>query len=162
MRVCSKCGEELPLTTKHFRTHKHGRDGFRADCRVCEQMMQYRYKYKRGKKYSESKKKVYQTPKGYYSYWKSRIKSQFNLTPEEIQEKMDILKGCCEICGDSLVDSMSTKSYHIDHDHRTGEVRGLLCHYCNTGIGLMKEDEEIMLRAITYLKEYNGTNSRTV
>ena len=45
------------------------------------------------------------------------------------------------------------KSLHIDHDHKTGKVRGLLCHGCNTAIGLMKDDVNILTKAIEYLKK---------
>ncbi len=40
----------------------------------------------------------------------------------------------------------------VDHDHTTGEVRGLLCHNCNRAIGLLREDPERLRRAIEYLE----------
>jgi hypothetical protein len=42
---------------------------------------------------------------------------------------------------------------HADHDHITGKYRGTLCHNCNTGIGLLKEDIGILNRAIEYLSK---------
>lgn len=56
-------------------------------------------------------------------------------------------QGSCKICGEFL------KKPHIDHCHTTGKVRGLLCMRCNTGIGMLRESEEIMNRAISYLRE---------
>ena len=52
----------------------------------------------------------------------------------------------CAICN-----KPSNKTLHIDHDHITGKVRGLLCSSCNTGIGLFKEDIDSLANAIKYL-----------
>ena len=50
----------------------------------------------------------------------------------------------------------NNKSLHIDHCHDSGKVRGLLCHGCNTAIGLFKENIDTMLKAIKYLKDNNN------
>jgi hypothetical protein len=42
-------------------------------------------------------------------------------------------------------------SLHVDHDHESGRVRGLLCVRCNNGIGLFKEDPDLFERALTYV-----------
>lgn len=52
----------------------------------------------------------------------------------------------CEICGESTVG-------HIDHDHKTGKVRGLLCVNCNQGLGHFGDDTKLMTKAIKYLKK---------
>lgn len=57
--------------------------------------------------------------------------------------------GKCAICGDPL-DKVTTR---IDHDHETGEVRGLLCASCNTGIGLLKDSIDVLESAKRYLKK---------
>ena len=56
----------------------------------------------------------------------------------------------CKICGSILNSSRYTK-LAIDHDHKTGKFRGLLCTNCNTGLGLFKYSKERLLSAITYL-----------
>ena|SRR3990170_4604657 len=53
----------------------------------------------------------------------------------------------CGICG---TDSFNARGPNVDHDHATGQVRGVLCHNCNTGLGLL--GEENLERAMTYLR----------
>lgn len=55
----------------------------------------------------------------------------------------------CELCGRH---PSGAGSLHLDHDHVTGLFRGWLCHHCNTGIGLLGDDYESVLRAAEYLK----------
>ena len=65
-------------------------------------------------------------------------------------------KPMCKICGKIVhkapENSKDKKNQAvIDHDHKTGELRGLLCHQCNVGIGNFKDDIDRMLNAILYL-----------
>ncbi len=59
------------------------------------------------------------------------------------------VKGPCKICG--RIDLM-----HIDHDHISGTIRGLLCVKCNTGLGQFNEDPDLMTRATEYLKYWKS------
>lgn len=72
-------------------------------------------------------------------------------------EEYDILykkqDGCCAICSIKEADK---KKLSIDHDHRTGKIRGLLCNPCNVSIGYAKEDVKILEKMIQYLKDHNG------
>ena len=66
----------------------------------------------------------------------------------------------CHICGEyeSSIDPRTGKEYSlaIDHNHETGEVRGVLCSSCNVGIGLLKDDVGVMANAIKYIIEHGG------
>jgi hypothetical protein len=59
--------------------------------------------------------------------------------------------GCCAICGRKAVGK-----FNIDHDHNTGEVRGLLCGPCNRGIGLLGDSVDVLKRAAEYLETKLG------
>ena len=57
----------------------------------------------------------------------------------------------CPICGKRTIAGITSKVV-LDHNHRTGEVRGWICDSCNTGIGRFKDDVELIKRAIKYLE----------
>lgn len=60
----------------------------------------------------------------------------------------------CIICRNSPV---LNKRLYVDHDHKTGKIRGLLCQTCNTGLGYFKDNIDYLSGAIEYLKVHNGT-----
>lgn len=82
--------------------------------------------------------------------WSSRY-YLYGVSKEFLIELYEKQQGKCKICG---VEPKTTRGLHIDHCHKTGAVRGLLCGGCNTGIGSLKEDPNIFLKAIEYLRSY--------
>jgi hypothetical protein len=86
---------------------------------------------------------------------KAKVKSRlgaYGLTPDTYQQLFKIQNNCCDICGNVFT---RTKNTHIDHCHTTNVVRGLLCHGCNTAIGLLKESPEILKSALKYLQKHH-------
>ena len=77
------------------------------------------------------------------------------LTQEDFNQLLKFQQNCCAICYrnfEDIVQSGIKKSPCIDHNHQTNEVRGLLCHNCNVGIGFLGENLEALSRAISYLQ----------
>lgn len=103
------------------------------------------YRKIRDKKYREQNKE------------KERIRARKNqirlygLTEEEYDKMFQHQKGCCLICG--LHQDNFKKSFHIDHCHTTGKIRGLLCRNCNVGLGHFKDSIELLNKAIKYLNK---------
>ena len=66
----------------------------------------------------------------------------------------------CAICKEPLPDLLvyenRRRGYAIDHNHDSGEFRGVLCTNCNTLLGMAKDNKDILFAAINYL-EANGT-----
>lgn len=83
--------------------------------------------------------------------YRAKLLLKRQLRAEIVQKLQD---GKCAICGDL----MSGKSMHHDHDHKTGEWRGWLCHWCNTGIGMFRDDISRLRNAISYLQKYSVTH----
>lgn len=88
---------------------------------------------------------------GRKSEHKRRLK-RYGVTEDWYQSKLKEQKNLCAICLKPLVPGRYT---HIDHNHHTGIVRGLLCHHCNFLIGNAKEDKFILMQAINYLESYD-------
>lgn len=79
-----------------------------------------------------------------YTRQKLRLK-KYGISAADFAQMVSRQGSACAICGN---DSTS-----IDHDHETGEVRGLLCHSCNSGLGFFRDDLERLGRAALYLIE---------
>nr|WP_132552826.1 endonuclease VII domain-containing protein [Rhizobium azibense] len=78
------------------------------------------------------------------------IRSKYGMREEDLQLILMFQNNECKICGSPIVPG--TKSgLHIDHCHRTGRIRGLLCIGCNMGLGSFKDDPSALLNAIAYL-----------
>ena len=73
---------------------------------------------------------------------------KYGLTTEQHTRMLDNQGGLCAICCKPLVPGRGT---HIDHDHKTGKVRGLLCNKCNPLLGAALDDRDILLSAVDYL-----------
>ena len=77
------------------------------------------------------------------------LKRAYGMTIEEYEILLISQSGKCAICGVSQEKLKQTLS--VDHDHTNGKVRGLLCHWCNTGIGYFSDSVQCLQAAISYL-----------
>ena len=76
----------------------------------------------------------------------------FGITADAVDELIADQDGACAICGRR---PERLASLHLDHDHHTGQIRGLLCSTCNQGLGQFKEDPDLLEAAAAYLRRYN-------
>ena len=74
---------------------------------------------------------------------------EFGITLNEYNEMFEKQKGCCAICGRHQ--SEFKRSFDVDHDHKTGKVRGLLCFKCNVVLGFVNDNSNILENMIGYL-----------
>jgi hypothetical protein len=123
-KTCFKCGKEKPLSA--FMREKKGRHGLRGSCKDCERPM----------------------------FHESRLKQVFGITLAEYNRMYESQGGVCAICG--LPERRTegpgvTAKLCVDHDHKTGKVRGLLCRTCNSALGLVNDDISVLLRCMEYL-----------
>ena len=78
------------------------------------------------------------------------LKYLYGMTHEDYSRMYNEQLGGCAICGKGIPSTWKI-GVHIDHDHNTGKVRGLLCQNCNVGLGNFKENTNTLLSACEYL-----------
>ncbi len=81
----------------------------------------------------------------------AELKRNYGICHEEQKNMYVTQGGVCAICGYKFT---GTKDMHIDHCHKTGKVRQLLCPNCNLGLGKFKDDISIVLKAAEYLNKW--------
>ncbi len=132
-KTCRKCKIKKKLS-EFYKTNQNT-SGYAAQCKDCRRKIVSLYR-------KSNKSKVNAT----------RIKTKYGITVEEWKVLFDKQKGCCEICGTHQ--SEITHTLHIDHCHRTGKVRSLLCRACNHAVGNVKENRDIALRLVKYIDDH--------
>lgn len=136
MKTCTKCGTEKSL--EDFCRKKKSKDGRNTQCKKCDAERFQKYKEANPEKVRESWRKAANKRNH------TRRLETYGLSHGEYDELLEKCGGKCEICREE-------DATCIDHDHDTGEVRGLLCNNCNTGIGMLKDSPAILESAIAYL-----------
>ena len=136
MKVCNICGETKPLTD-YYKVIKNKRH-YHGKCKKC-------YVKKQQERYDP----VVQRDKN--------LKYLYGIGLTEYNQMLEEQGGCCAICKSS--DPKGRKSgrggavenFYVDHNHKTGEVRGLLCNICNRTMGYLNEDVILIGKMIEYL-----------
>jgi hypothetical protein len=78
---------------------------------------------------------------------------KYGVTPQQFASMYEAQGGRCAIC-DRPIKKVGRGSANLDHDHKTGAVRGLLCFRCNRGIGFLNDDPRICEAAGSYLRQH--------
>ena len=132
MKICTVCNESKDLSC--FFWKKKG-ETLEACCKQCSSARALTWR-------TANKHKIRDT-----SY-----KKKFGITLQEYESKLKYQNYCCAICETSQEEF--NLRFAIDHNHKTGEVRDLLCGQCNIAIGMAREDENILKKMIKYLQKH--------
>jgi hypothetical protein len=159
VKRCKKCGDIKPLG--EFYRANGTRDGLRGHCKACEiarNKAWYRKNQKRGiantKRWQQANaQRVREYQRRYRAdharqFREGHLRRVFDLTGAQYQALLEAQGGGCAVCGRV---PRAGRSLHVDHNHKTGVVRGLLCFRCNAGMGQFREDPLRMADAIVYL-----------
>jgi hypothetical protein len=146
---CKKYNKE------YYRTHK---DSIKNATKKYKSTRKEQYK-EYYKKYKEKSSEYYKTrmlknPQKVKEGWiRGGLKKRFNMTLEEYNLILEKQENKCFICRTDV--SLTGKRLHVDHDHKNGKIRGLLCNQCNLGLGAFKDNIELFKKAIEYLQINN-------
>ena len=134
MKTCKVCLIEKPLTDFYF--HKNSKDGCLARCKKC---------------ISDQRKVNYSPDKALNAV----LKSRYGISKEQYESKLEAQNHQCAICR-----TTDPGKYHgrfcVDHNPLTNEVRGLICHNCNSALGNFKDNALVLLNAVNYLNQYGS------
>jgi hypothetical protein len=170
LKYCWDCKLTKPLSS--FNKHTYSKDGRQNRCRACGNAACRAYynsnieaQRERARKRPPEpieKRRVWNKQwaeanpdRARYHSRKKLLGSKYNMTIEEHDALFEAQGFKCGACGSS--DPNSKKGWSTDHCHKTGIVRGIVCHHCNIGIGHAKDNIETIRSWIAYLERSSGS-----
>jgi len=152
---CHACKVVFDESNSNESTLKIGR----GKCRSCENL-EYQRTAERVKQRAEKwiANNLLKHGRSCRKWYRKKI---YGVTWEEFEFKFESQGGLCVVCKEPMVKNgyPRTKRVCQDHNHETGKLRDLLCSSCNLLLGNCRENEEILLSAIRYLRKHNGDSS---
>ena len=142
MKVCNTCHISKPNNAYGLNSAKT--DLLQAICKPCLSEQRKLARQKNPDIYKQQWKRNKYSTKESSEY--RRLLSSYGITPAMKEVYSRIIGGKCEICG------CPTKLV-VDHNHRDGQFRGLLCSKCNRGLGHFDDNIELIEKAIEYLRK---------
>ena len=133
---CPTCG--LTKVREHFGLRSNGVN-LRSLCKGCANDKSRRWYNANPSKAAES-----------FRRWK--LRSAYGLTQDDYMNMLSNQEGGCALC--STTDPGKKKHFYVDHCHKTGIVRGLLCNDCNIALGLFRDQPEVMRKAASYIERF--------
>lgn len=131
IKICKQCGWKASLD--FFQKDVSKKDGVRPECKKCT---------------ADNRKKRYSAE----TNRKNNMEKNFGKgVLDTYQRLFNKQGGVCAIC--KSPENGRYKHLSVDHCHNTEKIRGLLCNNCNRGIGLLKDNPELLKNAIDYLED---------
>lgn len=125
MKRCPDCKQFKPL--EDFPRNRNCKDGRHTYCKVCNNARS-----------KESRDRLHGGSRHYH------LKRRYGIGADEVDAMITEQGGVCAVCG-------RPDPEHVDHDHATGAVRGILCFNCNGGLGQFGDDQDRLVSAALYL-----------
>lgn len=162
-KICSKC-KILKLLSEFYKHKKH-KHGVSSACKECtRKQFNISYhtrpnqkinniKYRNSLRGKKTRQGYVQTSGYKFNRRKYWLKGAYSLTPKQYNQILQSQNGVCRICGrlETSNNQYGLMRLAVDHNHKTGKVRGLLCQRCNQALGLTNENAETLQRMIDYI-----------
>lgn len=158
-KPCRDCKQQKPLS--EFPKNRKAKDGCTNQCKPCYReylKIWYEVNKEEWKKHVRDRYGNLCKIDGFQRKYiagtrKSMLKREYGITPEDYERMLAEQDGVCAIC--QKTDVVVGRRLAVDHCHKTGKVRGLLCSHCNTAIGRFEDDTDAIQRAIDYLQKHS-------
>jgi 5-methylcytosine-specific restriction endonuclease McrA len=135
MKTCTKCKVEKTLSD--FYKRKDSPIGIMPACKKCHSIKAKIYNQKNGYRAQKAQMSAYQKLEFVKKRRTLKRMYAYGISSEDYEKKLLMQNGCCAIC--KLHESKLNKTFHIDHDHKSNSVRGILCSNCNVALGMFKD-----------------------
>ena len=162
-KTCYRCKQNKPL--EQFTKDKKNVDGRTYDCKSCRSIIYKKWMTDNPEKVLETRKKNWKYRKDYYQrpeqklkYRKKFIESNYGINYEEYEKMVDSQRNLCYLCNQPEPQKRN-KHLAVDHNHKTGAIRKLLCSNCNRALGLLKEDIKLIDKLKQYLIEHENNTT---
>lgn len=161
VKRCSKCFEEKEYSA--FSVNRKTKSGRCSSCKKCDSL-RHKQNYEKDPDYFKRRSANFrkQNPESCRrgaARWREKnpespevvrarqLKQRYNLTLEAFTLLETQQNGVCAICANR------PNKLYVDHDHKTGKIRGLLCRNCNTGLGCFSDASGLLIKASKYLQQ---------
>lgn len=134
LKRCGKCKTEKAL--EEFPPRESAVDGRRNECRACNRARASAW-------YQKNR------ARGIFNAKRYTLKRRYGMTQQDWDDMLISQQGRCALCDSQM---LRKKEPHIDHDHETNRVRGMLCFTCNTGLGALGDNAAGLRRALAYVE----------
>jgi len=164
MKTCNKCGQVQPVG--NFYKAPGTRDGRRGDCKDCNLKAKHaryladpaaakarvkRWQQANPERVNASQRLRRSTPEAKRRERAAHLMRKYGMTIEQYDAMLEAQGGGCFICGRAPRGDISL---HVDHDHSSGAIRGILCFRCNNALADFQEDVQLLARAAAYLDRH--------
>ena len=140
-KVCNKCGKTKSIFSFYRRSDRQEREAQCIDCRNKYERERYRIDVGRRSDIVTTNRK-----------------RRYGITPQDLVAMFKAQEYKCACCSDPLPDV--TRHVHIDHDHKTGAVRGVTCRDCNMALAYGRDDPARLRAAADYLERHAAQKER--
>lgn len=144
-KVCKKCLIEKPITDYSFKRPKNRKPGYQPRCKSCSLEDT---KIWREQQTTERLKDLY-------------YKRNYGMSLEEFNFLLESQHCKCKLCYRELtIDGLGPSRVVVDHCHKNGHVRGLLCNECNRALGYFHDNIQALENAVDYLRNNNALSEK--
>lgn len=167
-KVCTKCLQDFPATTQYFSHHARSVDGLSWQCKRCTRDEGAKWRADNAERLRSEKRKYLREHRSERQNYD--LVRDHDMTSDEYDRILAKQGGVCAICGSPHPGGRGR--FHVDHvhsasetahrkkrhrKHSRGDVRGLLCNKCNTGLGLFRDDPDVLRSAAEYVTTWSTT-----